>query len=615
MKVSRQEGRHFLKAGFEFRTLRIDAIRPQTFRFAFRDDETADTYITPNTRLSGDAWASFLLGAMNPGDSWGRHVPFKKDTVHYYGLFLQDDIKLNRNITLNLGLRYEYESAIFDRGGTYRGAKFEANRYSRGLDISNAIPEFQGAGQPRIPAEATTLMDRPYQFNGAWSFTEPDRRGMWDPQKMILLPRAGVAIRLSNRSSLRIGYARFATPTVLQRSGGDVLGSTPVPGFGADTPLTPNVDGVPAQRLSNPFPAGVNPVIPPVGKGDGRYTLMGATAAWDNRDSRTAINDRFNFTIQRETMARFLVEATYFFNIGRDRPYNFDLNQVNPQITNREGASLTRQVANPFFQSLPASKMRGQLRNRRTVSVSELLRPFPHYTGVTQWNTPAVSERYHSLQLRVQRPFANGFNFLMAFNYNQERSQEFFNKEEEFLGTFRYEDSPRPRHRMTFGGTYEFPLGRGRKHLSQMHPVADAILGGWTTSAIYSYYAGNRLRFGQMEVIGDPKTDDPSKWGLMFNPAAFRFIPDNSFKVRTNPRSYPGVQGPGYKNVDLNLAKFFRLTEKIQLEFKMEAYNLTNTFSGFDPSTDVRNSAFGRVIRMAAGTQGRELQYNARVHW
>ncbi len=118
-----------------------------------------------------------------------------------------------------------------------------------------------------------------------------------------------------------------------------------------------------------------------------------------------------------------------------------------------------------------------------------------------------------------------------------------------------------------------------------------------------------------MEVIGDPKIDDPNKWGLMFNPAAFRFIPDNSFRVRTNPRSYPGVQGPGYKNVDLNLAKFFRLTEKIQLEFKMEAYNLMNTFSGADPSTDVRNSAFGRVIRMAAGTQGRELQYNARIHW
>jgi hypothetical protein len=614
VKISRQQGRHFLKTGFEFRTLRIDAIRPQTFRFDFRDDETADTYINPNTRLSGDAWASFLLGAMNPGNSWGRHEPFKKDTVHYYGLYVQDDIKVSRNLTLNLGLRYEHEGAIFDRGGTYRDSRFEPNRYSRGLDIANPIPEFQGAGQPRIPAEAAALMDRPYQYNGAWLFTSEDARGMWDPRKLMLLPRAGIAIRLGDRASLRIGYARFATPTVLQRNS-DVLGSTPVPGFGADTPVQPNVDGVPQQRLNNPFAAGVNPVVAPVGKGDGRYTMMGANANWDKRELRTAINDRFNFTLQRETVGRFLVEATYFFNLGRNRPYDLNLNQVNPEIINRGGTSLTRQVANPFYQLLPQDKMRGPLRNRRTVSVQELLRPFPHYTGVTQLNTEGVGERYHSFQLRVQRPFANGFNFLLAYNYNQERAQEFFNKEEEFRQSFRWEDSSRPRHRMTLGGTYEFPIGRGRRYLSQSHPVVDAVLGGWMTSAIYWYYAGNRLRFGMMEEVGDPTIDNPDKWGLMFNPAAFRFIPDNSFKVRANPKSYAGVQGPGYKNIDMTLAKFFRLTERIQLEFKMEAYNVTNTFSGADPSTDVRNSAFGRVTRMAAGTQGRELQYNVRIHF
>jgi len=444
VKLSRQAGSHFLKFGLEYRTMRVDAIRPETFRFSFRDDETANTFINPNTRLSGDAWASFLLGAMNPGDSWGRHVPFKKDTSHYYGLFIHDDYKLSRNITLNLGLRYEYESALFDRGGTYRGSSFEPNRYSRGLDLANPIPEFQGAGQPRIPAQAASLMDRPYQFNGAWMFTDENNRGMWDPRKLILLPRAGVAVRLNDRTSLRVGFARYNTPATLQRNS-DVLGSTPVPGFGANTPLAPNLEGVPQQRLSNPFPAGINPVIPPVGKGDGRYTNMGAEAAWDKRDLATGVNDRFNVTFQRETVARFLVDATYFFNYGRDRNYNLNLNQVNPLITNRQGAALSQQVTNPFYQLLTESQMRGALRNQRTVSLGSLLRPFPHYTSVTQWNTDGVEERYHSMQLRVQRPFANGFNFLLAYNYNQERSQEFFNKEEEFLTQFRFEDGTRLR--------------------------------------------------------------------------------------------------------------------------------------------------------------------------
>jgi hypothetical protein len=615
VKLSRQMGSHYLKAGFEFRTLRVDAVRPYTFRFAFGDGETADSFISPNTKLSGDAWASFLLGAMNPGGSWGRTEPFKKDTVHYYGAFIQDDFKLNRKVTLNLGLRYEYESAIFDRGGTYRGSKFESNRYSRGLDVTNPIPEFQGAGQPKMPAEALALMDRPYQWNGAWMFTEEQHRGMWDPRKLILLPRAGVALRLDDRTSFRAGWGRFNAPSVLQRDTNDVLGSTPVPGFAASTPVGGNLEGKPRQLLSDPFPAGINPVIMPVGKGDGRYTQMGGAAEWDKRDLVTAVNDRFTVTLQRETIARFLVEATYFLNLGGDLPYRLNLNQVNPDTINKQETALNKQVPNPFYGLLRLDKMRGTLSSMSTVTLGSLLKPFPHYTSVVQLNTDGVGERYHSLQLRVQRPFANGFNFLLAYNYNQERRQEFFNKEEEFAKQFRWEDSTKPRHRMTIAGTYEFPFGRGRRYLSQANPAADAILGGWTASAIYAYYAGNRLRFGDMEVVGDPGIDNPSKWGLMFNPNAFKWIPNSGYKVRTNPKSYPGVQGPGYKNLDLNVAKFFRITERFRLEFKMEAYNFSNTFTGAAPSTGVTSSTFGRVTSMEGTTQGREMQYNIRLHF
>jgi hypothetical protein len=101
----------------------------------------------------------------------------------------------------------------------------------------------------------------------------------------------------------------------------------------------------------------------------------------------------------------------------------------------------------------------------------------------------------------------------------------------------------------------------------------------------------------------------------MFNPSAFQFIQDNAYKVRTNPRTYDGVQGPGYKSMDLNVAKFFRISERIRLEFKMEAYNFTNTFSGADPNLTVTSSSFGRVTAMAAGTGGREMQYNMRLHF
>jgi len=152
---------------------------------------------------------------------------------------------------------------------------------------------------------------------------------------------------------------------------------------------------------------------------------------------------------------------------------------------------------------------------------------------------------------------------------------------------------------------------------------ADSLIGGsgtgvttiWERGSVPTYSSGNRLRFGHMEVVGDPKIANPDKWGLMFNPAAFKFIPDSPYKVRTNPKSYPGVQGPGYKSLDLNVAKFFRVTERIQLEFKMEAYNFTSTFTGADPNTSVTSPAFGKVTAMVATVQGREMQYNMRIHF
>ncbi|MCP5115470.1 MAG: hypothetical protein GY953_31980, partial [bacterium] len=87
------------------------------------------------------------------------------------------------------------------------------------------------------------------------------------------------------------------------------------------------------------------------------------------------------------------------------------------------------------------------------------------------------------------------------------------------------------------------------------------------------------------------------------------------FTVRENPWSFDGVLGPGQKNLDLNVAKFFKITERFKLEFKMEAYNVSNTFTGRNPSTSVTSSTFGRVTLQARGVRGREFQYNIRLHF
>jgi hypothetical protein len=99
----------------------------------------------------------------------------------------------------------------------------------------------------------------------------------------------------------------------------------------------------------------------------------------------------------------------------------------------------------------------------------------------------------------------------------------------------------------------------------------------------------------------------------MFNPAAFK--QSAAFTPRTNPWFYDGILGPGYKNLDITLAKFFKVTERFRLEFKMEAYNVSNTFEGADPVLSVTSSTFGRVLSQQSGITGRQFQYNLKLHF
>jgi hypothetical protein len=597
-KLSKQAGRHYLKVGGEWRFLRVFAANPAPFSFQFTKAMTAETFINPNTKANGDGWATLLLGALD-SNSQAQTTPFLTPTVQYWSSFIQDDFKLNRTFTLNLGLRWEYEGAVYDRG---------QYRLSRPFDRTNPIPEMQ-ANPPQIPQQALTLMNRPYQFSGAWSFTDQNNPGMWNAKKMNFLPRVGLAVRINDRTALRVGFARYLTPAHLQT---DIIGNLPYPGFSALTTVAPALEGKPQAVLSDPFPAS-NPLILPLGKSLGRYTNLGGDAVTDALDFRPAVNDRFNVSFQRDLINKIVVDITYFANFGRSFPYTEQFNLVDPQLSYQYKTVLSQTVANPFFNYLTPDKFPGQLRNQKQVSLSNLLKPFPQYGSVNQTNTPGVLERYDALQMRVQRPFANGFNFLWTYNYNRERQQQFFNNDDQFAGTFTWQDNARPRHRMTIAGVYDLPFGHGRRFLSHAPSAANFVLGGWTTSAVYSYNSGDLLKFGQMDIVGTPTIDNASKWGYMFNPKAFK--QSASFTPRTNPWFLPGILGPGYKNLDLTLAKFFRVNERFRLEFKMEAYNVSNTFEGDDPVLDVTASTFGRVLAQQSGISGRQFQYNLKLHF
>lgn len=342
------------------------------------------------------------------------------------------------------------------------------------------------------------------------------------------------------------------------------------------------------------------------------------------------MNDRFNFTLQKEIFSRIVVDTTYFLNIGHNKPYNRQLNLLDPRIGYEHGSALNQRVDNPFF-GLPQEIVPGPLANTRQVRVSDLLRPYPQYlanrstsgneigeagtgqtTGVTQLGVGARNDRYQAFQLQVQRPFANGFNFLIGYNYHRGINDVFYDAVDEVDNRFTEQRDAAGRSKFTFAGIYELPFGKGRKFGGAWNKALDGVLGGWSTSAIYQYVAGDFLRFGGLQVSGDPTLGNPNR-EQMFDTSAFSNLP--AFTRRSNPWFYDGVHGPRFANLDMTLNKKIDISEKLALEIRLEAYNLSNSFMGNNPSTDVNNGNFGRISSQRGSHTGREFQYSARFIW
>jgi len=603
-KLSQQRGRHYLKFGGEYRDFNANSTLPRPTDFRFGAASTANTFINPDVRLRGDAWAAFLLGVMN-NDSFVRTLPLIEARSEFFGFYFQDDFKVNQKLTLNLGLRWEYDTPLNDARG----------RFSRYVDLANPIPEFQGAGAPAMPREVASLRREPLAFNGAWIFTDDQHPNFYNSPQKTLLPRAGIAYRLNDRAVVRIGYSRYAIPPSVNDNGGINLNDVvPYPGFSQDSFPLPMLEGIPQARLRDPFPRGVNPIIEPPAKRLGRYTELGSIqqSVYSFQNLKNAYNDRFNFTYQFQTVSQIVVDLTYFVSLGRNHYYLRELNDTDPQYGYDFKALVTQRVNNPFFNILTPEKFPGGLRTQSQVTVNTLLRPYPHYGRLTQWNTPGISRHYQALQIKVQRPFANGLNLLAGYNYHRFRNDEFYDPLDRYHDRLTMQDSADPRHKLSVASVYELPFGRGRKFLANAPRGADLLLGGWGVSGIYEYVGGPFLRFGAALVSANPRISNPTR-DRMFDTLKFTRQPD--FTRRNNPLQFPGVHGPRYVNLDLTLAKTYRLSERLGFELRAEAYNITNSFMGANPNLNVDSSLFGRVVSQRPAFFGRQIQYVGRLRW
>src|SRR5260370_9262997 len=260
---------------------------------------------------------------------------------------------------------------------------------------------------------------------------------MWNAPKLALQPRAGIAIRVNDRTSIRAGYARYTIPTESSLSGLaglELVRLVGPPYFGVTSYQNPAplLQGVPQQTFSLPFTPS-NPLLPILGKGAGTNVGRGQNGAllWYDQNLKKAYNDRVNISFQRQLPGQIVLNASYFMNFGHHL-YNQSLNVIDPQVQLKYQNSLNQSVANPFYHYLNPTLMPGPLYNQQTVSLGSLLVPYPQDSGLAEFGHCCASERYKSLELRPQKVFSNGFNFLFSYVNIRGKSPTYFNDQDTF---------------------------------------------------------------------------------------------------------------------------------------------------------------------------------------
>jgi len=246
--------------------------------------------------------------------------------------------------------------------------------------------------------------------------------------------------------------------------------------------------------------------------------------------------------------------------------------------------------------------MPGPLFNQPTVSLGSLLVPYPQYGGLYELGDLGAGERYQSVELKAQKAFSRGYNFIVTYVYIREKAQtngflngNVFNDQQWYSNTLTYQDSNQPHHRFNIAAVWELPVGKGKQFLSGAPKAVDAIVGGWKVAGLWTFMSGDFPQFGNLIVSGNPCISNPTPqhW---FNTGAFSPIPANTYVLRSNPLQYGCLTGPRFWTLDGNLTKSFNIMEKIHAELKIAAYNATNRLNRGDPDTNIYDSTFGQAL-------------------
>ena len=630
--ISKTMGAHAIRAGMEFRAYReTDGFfsNDQTGRFNF--DTTYTRGPQDNSTAApgsvGQPVAALLLGLPAVSNTYVNIAADYAEQSTTYGFYAQDDWKVTPKLTLNLGLRWEFETPLTER----------YNRSVAQFD-PNYVQPFGAAAQAAYAANEAAINALPasqWQVKGGMTFANVggNGRGLYTTPKGNLLPRFGFAYQLRSQTVVRGGFGMY------QGFLGERRGDVNQAGFSQQTPFTAFApDGTTIiSTLSNPFTS----LLQPVGNTLGGQTFVGQNITVFNQTPGMPTMYRWQLDVQHQLPGGVVVEAGYVGNKGVrieiDRNMNGLPDQYLSTLPYRDNSTtctagqgcgngyVTAQVPNPF-RGLTMPLGTPSTYSNNTISRQTLLLPYPQFGAITTTTNQGYSW-YQSAQLRIQKRLSKGL--LVTGNYTFSKFMqaiEYLNSGD-LMPTRMISDQDTP-HRFAASWIYELPFGKGRPLLATTHGVVDRLIGGWEVTGSWAFQSGFPLSFPAVGTFGNTMVannndyfliDDPSKAvrpvgdrtaNRWFNTSPFvtasTLQPANHLRV--NPYRFPGLRGPRANNVDIGVNKDTRIAEGHTLRFTAQALNAFNHPLYAAPNVAFTNVDFGKPQGSLQTNYQRRLQ-------
>lgn len=627
-------GNHTFKYGYDFRRLheKFDYQGYASGRFQFRGTYTMPASNSSNTERdrAGRDWASFLMGIPIADTNSIIDNPQVYDVSSgYHGFFVHDDWRVTPKLTLNLGIRYEVEGGYKEKDGRMI---VDFDRTVASPIRSQVLANYNANVPSGVPITAFQNLAGGFIFaNGSSDLNQDADTNNWQP-------RIGFAYAPDGKTVIRGGFGIFTAPFQIVTQ--NVIFQ---PGFSTPTVFTPTTNNglTFIATLQNPFPNGITPSP---GSAQGLMTFVGRdlTAVGNNGPTSIVLQNerenanykRFIVGVQREIWGGVGVEATYLYSGGTNLAVNRELNYIprdcrradngnpclidlttaNPatlaaDITSHNGY-LNANVPNPFRTLVPDSTTW----NSANIQRRRLLTPFPQFgnVSVTEYDG---SSSFHSIQLQFIKRFTKGLSMNGSYTWSREHlKNQYLNPQDTELTDY-ISPNERP-HRFTFSGIYELPIGKGRSWANDLHPVVDAIIGGWQVQGIYEWQSGEPLVFPNAYFNGDPeqlksmlgKKDgqgrrygvDIPAWdlsGFFINGSApgvaNNYSSGNAVSLRNFPLTVDGLRNQRFLKFDVGLSKNFTIREGMKLQVRLDAINLLNRPYFTSPNVTPSNASFG----------------------